>query len=107
MMNNEEILKAAQAEPQELGEYEATIMRKALAYGAACGVGVCLILILLEMFIEKRFDYGKPAMIFALSGFSKFYEGRGTKNKKKLVAGIVELIVAAVGLLLFIGALFV
>lgn len=105
-MTEEEILLAAQTEHEETGEYEQAMIRKSFGYGAAFGVGVCMLLMLAEIFIAKRFDYGKPVIIFSLAGFASTYEGIKNQNKKKLRDGIVLLILAVIGFALYIGALF-
>lgn len=106
-MTNEEILKAAQSSKEDVGEYEKTIVRKSLAYGSAVGVGLCMIMVLLELLIFKRVDFGKPALIFAIAGYADFYEGVKCKITKRKIKGIVELVVAAFGILLYIGAFWV
>ena len=50
-MTNEEILKAAQSSKEDIGEYEKTVVRKSLAYGSAVGVGLCMLMVLLELLI--------------------------------------------------------
>lgn len=106
-MNREEILKAVQSEKQETGEYEKVVARKAIAYGAAFGVVLCMIMILVELLIFKKMDFGKPTMLFAISGFAKLYEGIKNRIKKLIISGIIELFLTLIGLLLYIGALFI
>ena len=50
-MTKEEILKAAQSSKEDIGEYEKTVVRKSLAYGSAVGVGLCMVMVLLELLI--------------------------------------------------------
>ena len=106
-MTNEEILKAAQSSQDDIGEYEKTVVRKSLAYGAAVGVGLCMVMVLLELLIFKEVDFGKPALIFAIAGYADFYEGLKSKITKKKIKGIVELVLAAFGILLYVGAFLV
>lgn len=106
-MNREEILLAAQAEKQETGEYENTIARKAIMYGAAVGVMLCTVMLVVELWVFKKIDLGKPTMLFAISGFANLYEGLKCRVKKKIISGIIEMIVAVLSLLLYIGAFFV
>ena len=63
-MTNEEILKAAQSSKEDIGEYEKTVVRKSLAYGSAVGVGLCMLISvidkkILKWFIEKEKFYVK------------------------------------------------
>lgn len=106
-MNREEILKAAQSEKQETGEYEKTVARKAIMYGAALGVMLCTVMLVVELLIFEKMDFGKPAMLFAICGFANLYEGGKGKEKKKVVSGVVEIIITVFCLLLYIGALFI
>lgn len=107
IMTNEEILKAAQSSQDDIGEYEKVVVRKSLAYGAAVGVAICTAMILVELLIVKKIDIGKPALLFAIAGYADFYEGLKCKITKKKIKGIVELIVAAFGILLYVGAFLV
>ena len=106
-MINEEILKAAQSSQDDIGEYEKTVVRKSLAYGSAIGVGLCMLMVLLELLVFKKIDFGKPALLFAIAGYADFYEGLKCKITKNKIKGIVELIVAAFGILLYVGAFLV
>lgn len=106
-MTNEEILKAAQHNKEDIGEYEKTVVRKSLMYGAAVGVAICVVMCLVECLIVKKFDFGKPSLIFAITGFADLYEGLKNKIVKKKIIGIIELVAAMIFILLYIGALFV
>lgn len=105
-MNREEILKAAQSEAQDTGEYERNVARKAIMYGAASGVMLCTIMSVVELWIFKKIDFGKPAMLFAISGFALLYEGIKGKDKKKFIGGLSEMFISVFCLFLYIGALF-
>jgi len=52
-------------------------------------------------------DFGKPALLIAIAGYANFYEGSRNKIRKKMMKGIIELVVAAFVVLLYIGAFFV
>lgn len=106
-MDREEILRAVQAEKCENGEYEQSVMRKSVSYGALVGVIICGVLTLIELFWGKVFDPGKPAILFAISGFSNAYEGHYRKELKRKVRGILELVVAFLLFVLAIGVLLV
>lgn len=106
-MNRDEILKAVQLEKQEMGEYEQTVVRKALMYASAFGVVLWSIMLAMEILVFKKIDFGKPAILFAISGFSKLYEGKKIYEKKKIRGGLIEIFVAIIWVLLYIGAFFV
>ena len=64
-------------------------------------------MILIELFLVKKMDFGKPALLIAIAGYADFYEGSKNRIRKKKVKGIIELVVAAFVVLLYIGAFFV
>lgn len=66
-----------------------------------------MVMVLLELQIFKKVDFGKPALIFAIAGYADFYEGLKCNITKKKIKGIAELVVAAFGILLYVGAFFV
>ena len=106
-MDREDILKAVQTEKQETGEYEDNIARKAIMFGTALGVILCLIMTAVELWIFKKLDFGKPTMLIAISSFANLYEGRKCKEKKKIVGGLIEAMIAVFCLLLYVGAFLV
>lgn len=109
-MTSEEILKAAQDNnivKEEIGGIEKLVERRGVLYASAAGVLLCTIMILIELLIIKRIDFGKPAVLFLISGISNIYEHKHFCNKKMLALGIIEIIVTIVFLGLYVGALLV
>ena len=106
-MNRDEILRAVQDMPEQNGEYERAVTRKGLHYATASTVVICIVMCFVETIIFKKIDFGKIALIFWLSAYSLIFEGKTMNNKKKLVGGIFEAIVAVLLIILYVGALFV
>lgn len=106
-MTNEEILKAAQNSQDDTGEYEKLIIRKSMAYGAAFGVAICTLMVVVELLVFRKVDFGKPALIFAMAGYINFYEGMKNKVGKRKTIGLIELVLAAIWIVLYIGAFLV
>lgn len=106
-MNSEEILKAAQENPQEVGEFEKSITRKAINRGIIWGIILCLCLMAIEFFVDGHIDYGKAAVIAMMHGVASLYEGRAIKNKKMIVTGIIDCLFLFICILLFFGAFLV
>lgn len=106
-MDREEILRAVQAEKQETGEYEKNVTRKAIMYGAALGVGLCTVMSVVELWIFKKMDFGKPTILLAISGFANLYEGKRIRKKRAVLGGVIELVIATLGLILYVGALLI
>ncbi|MBO5239374.1 MAG: hypothetical protein J6B50_11470 [Lachnospiraceae bacterium] len=106
-MTKEEILKAAQAESDGRGEYENAVEKRAVNVGTMLGVILCTILVLLEYFLTKSFDFGKVAIIFTMAGASNLYEGLQRKKKMKVIAGALESVIALFFIFLSIGVLLI
>lgn len=105
-MNNEEVLKAVQTCNEPNDEYERNVTQKGLLYSMTIAVAVSIAMVIAEMLIFKKVDYGKPALVLLICGISTIYESSKIE-RRKLITGILELIVAAVFVILYIGALFV
>ena len=106
-MTREEILKAAQAEASDRGEYETVIEKRAVSIGTILGVVLCVLLVLVEYFLIKSFDFGKVAIICTMAGASNLYEGLKRKSKKQTIAGILESILAVFFTFLCVGVLLI
>ncbi|MBP9995690.1 MAG: hypothetical protein KBT19_00275 [Lachnospiraceae bacterium] len=105
-MTNEEILAAVQNDQSGNGtndEYEKNVMRRAIAYGTSITVIMCMLMVLAELFIFKKMDFGKPALIFAMDGCIETYDGFKGNNRKEKIKGIIELIFALFCIFLYLG----
>ena len=106
-MNDQDILKMAQENPQEVGEYEKQLSNRAVLYGFMAGIIILLIMIFIEWIILKKIDFGKPALLFGISFVIEFYDGIKQKSQKSIIWGVLMAIMFIVFLLAYIGALFV
>lgn len=107
-MTNEEILKAAQEDNQtnqSVGEFEKNTTRTGLIYATCAGIVVYLVMVVFELCIAHKYDFGKPAIFFLIVAVMDLYEGKKLKIKKKTIAGIVSVIVSVICLLLYVGAM--
>lgn len=102
-MEKNEILKAAQAEPKRIGEYEKEITRKGVAYASMAGVILCLAMVAIELLVIKKLDFGKPAIIILLSSVINLYEGLKMNNRKLIISGGIEAVLFIVCTILYIG----
>lgn len=103
-MNREDILRAVQSEKQETGEYERSVARKAVMYGSAVGVLLCIVMLALELWVFKKMDFGKPTILLVICGFADLYEGKMCKGKRLVIKGLAEMAIAVFFLLAYIGA---
>lgn len=101
IMNKEDILKAVQ-ETSSKGEYEKTVARSALHIAIFVGIICALIMILIEWWVFKKFDFGKPFLIALTAGLADILEYKGNKLKKMFIMGVCKLIFAAFLLLMYI-----
>ncbi len=106
-MDNKDILKMAQSEASGHGEYESAVTKRAAGYGTVIGLIILTIMFFLEMLILKRYDFGKPAIVFAMSAVSNLYEACKLKIKRKIILGVIEAALALLFLLAYLGALLV
>lgn len=105
-MNREDILKAAQEESQNGGEYENQIGRRSAMLAAAIAIFVVIIMFLIEYIAFHRLDFGKPAIICLMSATSDLYEGIRTKKARKIIFGVITSLFSVLFIGLYIGALF-
>lgn len=104
-MTNEEVMNTVKYNKEQMGEYELLVERKALAKGGIAAVVLCTAMILIELFFFKTIDFGKPALLLLVSGHTNMYQGKTHVAMKKRVVGIVELILAILFVVLYIGEL--
>lgn len=104
-MKADEILKAAQDNPDNVGEHERYISTKALLWGFVIGIGSLIIMIMLELVINNKIDFGKPFLLFFIGGIIDFYDGLVRKKKLNAFLGIALIILSLFFLLAYIGVL--
>lgn len=106
-MTDEEILLAAQNKPDKVGEYEREGTRKAAILASCICIALCVVMICLDMWIKKYIDFGKPAILLTFSGVLRVFEGKTSCKKRSLIGGIIELVLAVMCVLLYLGELFI
>ena len=105
-MGEQDILKAAQAQASKSGEFEKETANKAMAGAICVSVVTMIVMVVAELLVFRRIDLGKPALLLIITSFVELHEGRKLQNKKQVVRGVVEAIVAALFLILYVGAFF-
>lgn len=104
-MNKEELLAAARKEKTELGEFERGVVRRGITLAAAAGATLMSVMIIAELIITKTIDFGKPSIIFLMCGVADFFEGIKTGVKNKIVWGIIDIVVAIVLCIVYVGVM--
>lgn len=103
-MSNEDILKAVQKQAPN-DEYERGVSFSALKIAIAAGVFCMAVMFFVEWFVVKSYDFGKPFLIFLMSGLSDVIEARKRKKGIMMTVGIIALALAAFCLLAYIAGL--
>lgn len=108
-MNRDEILKAAQKNvPKDgMGEYEKSESRRNMLHASAAAVALCCIMIIIEMIVKHTIDLGKPAIILIIECVMNFRDAKTIGSRKKYIQGIIEAVVTAFILMLYVGAMFI
>lgn len=81
--------------------------REGIRYASIATVVLCVVLFLLELLVAKRWEFGKPAILVTFAGIMDVYEGKTNPKRSLLLRGVIELVIAAILLLLFVGFLFI
>lgn len=103
-MTNEEILKAAQANSEKDGEAEKAVLRRAVVLGSIVCVVICMITYVIKA-LKHKVDFVEFAIILMFEGSINAYYGKKCHVKRKLIVGIVELILGMFFFLLFLGVM--
>ena len=105
-MGEQDILKAAQAQASKSGEFEKETANKAMASAICASVVAMIVMVVAELLVYRKIDLGKPALLLIVTCVVELCQGRKLQNKKQVVRGVVEAIVAALFLILYVGAFF-
>ena len=104
-MNNEDILKAAQNQSKKEGEFENKIQSRGAFLAAGIGILITAIMFYVEFLLLHKLDYGKPAIILAVSAASDLFVGIRLKDKMKTIIGIICSLLFVLCLIMYIGVL--
>lgn len=103
-MTNDELLEAVQEEPVH-DEYEREISQMAGRIAVATGIICLMVMFLVEWFLLKQYDFGKPFLVFLMSGIADVIEGRKKTKRFMFIRGIGSLLLAVLFLLIYITRL--
>lgn len=105
-MGEQDILKAAQAQASKTGEFEKETSNKAMAGAIGVAMIAMIVMVVAELLVYRRIDLGKPGLLALITCFVELHQGRKLQKKQQVVRGVVEAIVAALLLILYVGAFF-
>ena len=104
-MKPEDILKAAQEQKNGEGEYELKIQSRGAFLSALVALVIAGAMFYVEFLFLHRLDYGKPAIVFAISAASDLFIGFKLKDKKKIIIGICSAVLFVICIIFYVGAL--
>lgn len=101
--SKEDILKAAQNNGIKGMEYENRVGTKSslLGFLVALVVGTCLFLA--EFYVKKKWNFALAAVLFTAAGVQMLYEGIRIKSVWRIILGAVQILLAIIFVLAFIG----
>ncbi len=102
-LTDEEILMVAQGD--SLDEAENYNARKGLRIGMAVAVVAIIVMFLVEYYIFKKLDFGKPVILGLMATIADLTDGIINGRKKYIIKGIVEAVFTLFLLILYIGEL--
>ena len=105
-MGEQDILKAAQAQASKTGEFEKETSNKAMARAIGVAMIAMIVMVVAESLIYRKIDPGKPALLAFITCLVELQQGRKLQKKQQVVRGVVEAIVAALLLILYVGSFF-
>ena len=102
-MDKDKILKIACKDKNVGREYENKIGIKSGLVGSFIALLVCICLILLEGFAKHSVNIGVLAVGMTASGVPSLYEGIKIKRVFMLAVGIIQVVIAIIDIIVFIG----
>ncbi len=106
-LKGSDLLNVVGKESEINDEYERQNACEGIRYGSVSTVILCVVLFALEAVIKRHLDFGKPTILLCFAGIWDVYEGKKNIAKGMFARGVIELIVAVILLILFVGALFI
>lgn len=102
-MNKEEILSVAKTEKRRGSEFESEQITRANLLGMVVALIVGLAMFLTEIFCKKSFNFGLLGVLMTAVGWQAMFEGIKLKKKWMIIIGVIEIMVAAISIFMFIG----
>ena len=106
-LKGSDLLNAISKESEINDEYERQNASDGIRYASVSTVILCVALFTIEAVIKRHPDFGKPTILLCFAGIWDVYEGKKNIAKGMFARGVIELIMAVILLILFVGALFV
>ena len=101
-MNKEEILEKSRNENLQKDPYEMEINLKASNIGLMCGIILCFILFLIQIFCGLGCNYGLWSIIASVNAGAGIYKGIKLSNRNSMLLGVCYLLGALLGATAFV-----
>lgn len=102
-MDSNELKKLIKEPENRAAEDENRRLVRGDVVAGSIGYLVGIAMILLELFVKKRFDYGLCTVLFTYSSIGQFSEGSKTGKWWRIAIGVLCALVALLMLITFLG----
>lgn len=104
-VDGQELLKISSGLKAANGEAEKKIIRDAIKYSCIVAVVLCVLMTSLELVIAHRWNFGMVTILITFAGVIDVFVGKNNNEKNMLIRGIIELFIAMIFFILFVGGL--
>ncbi len=101
-MNKDEILAKSRKENENQDEMEMQVFAKSGQKACAVGGFVCVAIIILQSIFKDKVDFSVWAVYLSMTGTMLLYKYIKLKKKHELIFGLIQLVLAAIFLGMFI-----
>lgn len=105
-MNRDEILSEVKNNPPQMGESEVHFQRKGAVIAILVGLFIGMVMVVTEIVIKHKMDFGKIAIIAAIIGTSDLFEGIKNRSKKQIIYGVICGVATVICLVLYIKGVY-
>jgi hypothetical protein len=105
-VEGQELLKISSELKVANGEAEKKTIRDAIKYSSIVAVVLCVLMTFLEFVFVQRWNFGMVTILMTFAGVTDAFVGRNNNEKNMFIRGVIELVIAVIFLILFVGGLF-
>ena len=100
-MDKNKILEKSRKENENQDEREKAVLAKAAQKAVAVGGMLCAVLLIVNMFFNKAFNYAIWGIYLSMTGTMLLYKFICLKKKHELIFGVLQLIAAAAFIIVY------
>ncbi len=106
MDNKNEILKTIQEQKPKNPDREKSVMQNGATIALIVTIIITAMMVCIEFYIFRKFDYGKPAIVALICTISDLYEGIKIKSIRRIVTGSIAAIIFVICFIMYVTGLF-